>query len=87
MIPARFAEAGMKRCVAEADRGQSTLPECLDDFIDESNPVRVIDVFADALDLFGIPAGASTRPSLTVAVIAALRSGSARQLPQQTAER
>jgi transposase len=27
------------------------LPECLDDFIDESNPVRVIDVFVDALDL------------------------------------
>jgi transposase len=26
------------------------LPECLDDFIDESNPVRVIDVFVDALD-------------------------------------
>ena len=27
------------------------MPECLDDFIDESNPVRVIDVFVDALDL------------------------------------
>jgi transposase len=27
------------------------LPECLDDFIDESNPVRVIDVFVDALNL------------------------------------
>src|SRR5205809_7739269 len=42
----------MRRFVEEADRGQSTLlPECLDDFIDESNPVRVIDVFVDALDL------------------------------------
>jgi transposase len=42
----------MKRFVAEADRGQWTLlPECLDDCIDESNPVRVIDVFVDALDL------------------------------------
>jgi transposase len=42
----------MKRFVAGADRGQSTLlPECLDDFIDESNPVRVIDAFVDALDL------------------------------------
>jgi hypothetical protein len=31
----------MKRFVAEADRGQWTLlPECLDDFIDESNPGR-----------------------------------------------
>src|SRR5664279_5524871 len=42
----------MKRFVEEADRGQWTLlPECLDHFIDESNPVRVIDVFVDALDL------------------------------------
>src|ERR1700751_1227970 len=42
----------MKRFVAGADRGQSTLlPECLDDFIDESNPVRVIDVFVDTIDL------------------------------------
>jgi hypothetical protein len=42
----------MKRFVAEADRGQWTLlPECLDDFIDESNPVRVVDAFVAALDL------------------------------------
>ena len=42
----------MKRFVAGADRTQSTLlPECLDDFIDESNPVRVIDAFVDALNL------------------------------------
>ena len=42
----------MGRFVEEADRGQWTLlPECLDDFIDESNPARVIDVFVDALDL------------------------------------
>ncbi|OMI08484.1 hypothetical protein BSN85_18100 [Bradyrhizobium brasilense] len=26
-------------------------PECLDDLIDESSPVRVIDVFVDALGL------------------------------------
>jgi hypothetical protein len=44
----------MKRFVEGADRGQSTLlPECLDDWIDEENPVRVIDVFVDALDLAG----------------------------------
>jgi len=30
------------------------LPECLDDFIDEDNPVRVIDVFVDELDLAGL---------------------------------
>ena len=42
----------MKRFVEGADRGQSTLlPECLDDFIDEINPVRAIDVFVYALDL------------------------------------
>ena len=42
----------MRRFVEGMDRGQWTLlPECLDDFIDESNPVRVIDVFVDALDL------------------------------------
>jgi transposase len=42
----------MGRFIEETDRGQWTLlPECLDDFIDESNPVRVIDVFVDALDL------------------------------------
>jgi transposase len=42
----------MKRFIEGADRTQSTLlPECLDDFIDESNPVRVIDAFVDALDL------------------------------------
>jgi transposase len=42
----------MKRFVEGADRAQSTLlPECLEDFIDESNPVRAIDVFVDALDL------------------------------------
>src|SRR5262245_7929478 len=42
----------MKRFVAGADRAQSTLlPESLDDWVDESNPVRVIDAFVDALDL------------------------------------
>jgi transposase len=45
----------MKRFVEGADRGQSTLlPECLDDWIEEENPVRVIDVFVDALDLAGL---------------------------------
>jgi transposase len=59
----------MKRFVAGADRGQSTLlPECLDDFIDESNPVRAIDAFVDALDLAelgfsGVEPAATGRPS------------------------
>ena|SRR5215813_7969627 len=42
----------MKRFVAGADRAQSTLlPESLDDWVDESNPVRVIDAFVDALNV------------------------------------
>jgi transposase len=42
----------MKRFVEGADRGQSTLfPECLDDWIDENNPVRAIDAFVDTLAL------------------------------------
>ncbi len=42
----------MGRFVEGADRVQSTLlPECLDDWIGDENPVRVIDAFVDALDL------------------------------------
>ena len=42
----------MKRFVAGGDRAQSTLlPESLDDWVDESNPVRVIDAFVDALNI------------------------------------
>jgi transposase len=42
----------MRRFVEGLDRGQSTLfPECLEDWIGEDNPVRVIDVFVDRLDL------------------------------------
>ncbi len=42
----------MKRFVEGADRSQSTLlPECLDDWIDEENPVRAVDAFVSALDL------------------------------------
>jgi len=34
----------MRRFIEGADRDQSTLlPECLDDCVDESNPVRVLD--------------------------------------------
>src|ERR1700688_890022 len=65
----------MRRFVEEADRGQcSLLPECLDDFIDESNPVRVIDVFVDALDLAemsfdGVDPEATGRPSYHPSVL------------------
>ena len=42
----------MKRFIEEADRGQLTLlSESLDDYIDESNPVRAIDAFVVHIDL------------------------------------
>ena len=42
----------MKRYIEGVDRGQSTLfPERLDDWIDENNPVRVVDIFVDELDI------------------------------------
>jgi transposase len=42
----------MKRFIQSEDRSQSTLfPECLDDYIADDNPVRVIEVFVDELDL------------------------------------
>ena len=59
----------MKRFVAGADRSQSTLlPESLDDWVDESNPVRAVDAFVDALDLkdlgfAGVVPQATGRPS------------------------
>ena len=42
----------MKRYVEGQDRSQTTLfPESLDEYIAEDNPVRVVDVFVDELDL------------------------------------
>jgi hypothetical protein len=42
----------MRRFVEGIDRGQATpFPECLEDWIGVDNPVRVIDVFVDKLDL------------------------------------
>jgi len=44
--------AGMKRFVEGEDRRQGVLlPEYLDDYVSEENPVRVIDVFVGELDL------------------------------------
>jgi len=45
----------MRRFVEGIDRGQTTLfPECLEDWIDEDNPVRAIEAFVDELDLSGL---------------------------------
>src|SRR5438874_150631 len=65
----------MKRFVEGTDRGQNTLfPECLQDWICEDNPVRVIDVFVDELDLAelrfsGIDPEATGRPSYHPSVL------------------
>jgi transposase len=65
----------MKRFVEGMDRGQSTLfPECLEDWICEDNPVRVIDVFVGGLDLAelrfcGVDPEATGRPSYHPSVL------------------
>jgi transposase len=42
----------MKRFVEGESRNQSTLfPESLEDYVGKDNPVRVIDIFVDELDL------------------------------------
>ena len=57
----------MKRFIEGLDRSQTTLlPECIDDYVDEENPVRAIDAFVDMLDLaalgFEVEAEATGRP-------------------------
>ena len=65
----------MRRFVEGIDRGQSTLfPECLEDWIDADNPVRVIDAFVEKLDLSGlgfegVAPEATGRPSYHPAVL------------------
>ena len=42
----------MKRFVEGQDRSQLLLlPDCLDDYVGEDNPVRIVDAFIDELDL------------------------------------
>ena len=65
----------MKRFIEGADRGQSTLfPENLEDWIDEDNPVRVIDVFEEELELgelgfSGVEPEVTGRPSYHPSVL------------------
>jgi len=45
----------MKRFVEGVNRDQATLfPECLEDWVEEDNPVRVIEAFVEGLDLGGL---------------------------------
>ena len=59
----------MKRFIEGANREQSTLlPESLDEWIDDSNPVRAVDVFVAGLNLAklgfdGVVPEATGRPS------------------------
>ena len=59
----------MKRFVEGQDRSQLILlPECLDDYVGEDNPVRIVDAFIDELDLAvlgfaGVVPEATGRPS------------------------
>src|SRR6187399_146917 len=77
MIPAVDLLWGlqMNRFVEGIDRQQATLfPEYLEDWVDEENPVRVIDVFVDELDLAelgfdGVDPEATGRPSYHPAVL------------------
>lgn len=59
----------MKRFVEGEDRKQVTLlPECLDDFVAEDNPVRIIEAFVEELELEsmgfeGVTPSTTGRPS------------------------
>lgn len=65
----------MKRFIQGESRTQCTLlPELLDDYIAETNPVRVVDVFVDELDLGqlgfeGVAPAATGRPAYHPAVL------------------
>ena len=65
----------MKRFIEGADRSQVTLlPECLDDYIAEDNPVRVVDAYVEELDLQqlgfeGAEPAATGRPAYHPAVL------------------
>jgi len=65
----------MKRFIQGEDRTQATmLPELLDDYVAETNPVRVVDVFVDELDLSqlgfeGVDPAATGRPVYHPAIL------------------
>ncbi len=54
----------MTRFIEGRDRRQSfLLPECVDDYVDEDNPVRVVDAFVDHLDLAKLGSAAPRPPT------------------------
>ena len=87
----------MKRFIEGVDRSQINLfPECLEDYIGEDNPVRVVDVFVDELNLGGlgfvrVEAQATGRPGYHPSVLLKLyiygylnRVQSSRRLERET---
>jgi transposase len=65
----------VKRFVEGEDRSQVTLlPECLDDYVGQDNPVRVVEAFVEQLDLRqmgfdGVAPAATGRPAYHPAVL------------------
>jgi transposase len=65
----------MKRFIQGEHRGQSTLlPESLDDYVSDTNPVRVVDFFVDELDLAtlgfdGVTPAVTGRPAYHPAIL------------------
>src|SRR2546428_1094101 len=65
----------MKRFIEGEDRTQvSLLPACLEDYVEAENPVRVVEVFIDGLDLgalgfVGVDPAATGRPSYHPAML------------------
>ena len=87
----------MKRFIEGEDRTQCTLlPASLDEYVDEDNPVRVIEAFVDALDLGelgfkGVVPEATGRPSYHPSVLLKIyvygylnRIASSRRLERET---
>ena len=87
----------MKRFIEGEDRTQSTLfPASLDDYVDEDNPVRIVDAFVDALNLGelgfeGVVPEATGRPSYHPSVLLKIyvygylnRIASSRRLEKET---
>src|SRR5437870_8373968 len=87
----------MKRFIKGEDRTQVTLlPACLDDYVEAENPVRVVEIFVDGLDLdalgfVGVDPAATGRPAYHPAVLLKLyiygylnRIQSSRRLERET---
>ncbi len=71
----------MKRFVEGEDRGLAyLLPASLDDYVAEDNPVRVVEVFIDELDLgalgfAGVEPPTTSRPDAASFCTASVESG------------